>query len=465
MKTVILGGGPSGLGVAWGLVEAGVRDIVIVEKNAKLGGLSGSFVEQGITLDFGPHRLSPEYPDLVEKIKKLLGTDLLEVENHHAVVFQNHVYRYPPVLADFLNLSTMLTSVKVLASFFAERFKSTFRPRRTDTFESVIISRFGRSFYDKVVRPMSTKVWGDPTTLDADFAKLRFSVPTMVQWFKKFIGHRDTFNDKVFYYPRQGFQQLWDVLGEHLKSRGVKIILGATPTSLRLEGDRAVAMTMDRAGSTEEIPVNWVISTIPTQHFTRLLVPNPLSASELLAHKFHNRGMILALFVVKKPKSLPARVIVFPEAKYVFNRLSEQNQFSRTTVPGERSAILADIITDVDSAHWKENDETLLKVVEEQIRGCGFFTAEEVESKRIFRVPIAYPLPSIDRESAQQRFNELVSRMENILCTGRFASSDYNNCHTALKKGIMAARTVVEQRALRDWYPMAESIRKTAIRD
>jgi protoporphyrinogen oxidase len=126
MKTVILGGGPSGLGVAWGLVDAGQKDIIIVEKAAQLGGLSGSFNFAGAIVDYGPHRLSPEYADIVQKAKALLGEELLEVPNDHAVVFKNRVYRYPPVIIDFLNLSTVISSLGAVSSFLWNRLTSLF---------------------------------------------------------------------------------------------------------------------------------------------------------------------------------------------------------------------------------------------------------------------------------------------------------------------------------------------------
>lgn len=468
MKTVILGGGPSGLGVALGLVEAGHRDIVIVEKAAVLGGLSASIKIGNNIADYGPHRLSPEYPDIVARAKKFLGDDLLEVPNDHAVVFQNHVYRYPPVLGDFLNVPTVLTTVRVLYSFFRERvlfYLGRRRPLQIETFESLIVSRFGRALYEEVVKPMSTKVWGNPSTLDPEFARLRFSVPTIVAWWKKLIGRQGNFNDKVFFYPRHGFQQLWDTMGEYLTANGVEIWKESRATRVHISDSHVASVTIDKNGETMRIPVDYLVSTIPTQHLLRILSPNPLPGSQVFGAKLKNRGMLLAYYLVKKPKSLPARVVILPEEKYFFNRLSEQNQFSRENVEEGKSLVLADVLADVDSKNWNMSDADVASIVAKQIESIGFFSADEIEAQGVIRVPLAYPLPTIEREKEQARLNIALGEISNLLCTGRFASSDYNNSHTALKKGLMAAQIIDEGTPVPEWYQTAEEIRKTAIRD
>jgi protoporphyrinogen oxidase len=312
---------------------------------------------------------------------------------------------------------------------------------------------------------MATKVWGNPSELDPSFAKLRFSVPTIVQWTKKLIGHTGNFNDKVFYYPKNGFQEMWDRIGEHLTKNGVKILLNAEVTELQVSGNRAQKITIKQKGEISAYPTEWVVSTIPTSSFLKVMSPKASLDLQSYSFSMKNKGMLLACFLVKKEKSLPARVVILPEGKYCFNRLSEQNQFSRFTVPKGYSVVTADVLTELNSPLWKKNEKDLLGEIQKQIEDCGFFGANEVAQSEICRIDTAYPIPTKEREEAQERFNEHMGQFENILCTGRFASSDYNNSHTALKKGLMAADFIVKENELKDWYLAAEGIRKTAIRD
>lgn len=90
MKTelVIVGGGPAGLAAAVAAYDAGVRDILILERDTALGGILQQCIHNGFGLHrFGEELTGPEYAaryiDEVEKrnIPHMLETMVLSVEN------------------------------------------------------------------------------------------------------------------------------------------------------------------------------------------------------------------------------------------------------------------------------------------------------------------------------------------------------------------------------------------------
>ena len=74
-KNIILGGGPTGIGIAIGLTEKGniSQDITLIEKSFKLGGLAGSFKSGNDIIDYGPHRLAPTIKEIVHIAKETCG--------------------------------------------------------------------------------------------------------------------------------------------------------------------------------------------------------------------------------------------------------------------------------------------------------------------------------------------------------------------------------------------------------
>ena len=84
-KNIILGGGPTGIGIAIGLTDKinNNQDIVLIEKSSKLGGLAGSFKSGADIIDYGPHRLAPTIKDIVKIAKDTCGEDLLEKKSEH----------------------------------------------------------------------------------------------------------------------------------------------------------------------------------------------------------------------------------------------------------------------------------------------------------------------------------------------------------------------------------------------
>ncbi|MBI4405224.1 MAG: hypothetical protein HY537_13765, partial [Deltaproteobacteria bacterium] len=306
------------------------------------------------------------------------------------------------------------------------------------------------------------KTWGPPKLLAPQFADLRFSVPTFVQWGKKIINHKDSFNDTLFYYPKNGFQQLWDRLAEKLQAYGMRIVYGATVERLNVQNQRAVSVTISQNGTQEEIPSEWVVSTVPAPQFIKTadgLAPKGLATS------FPCRGLLIVIFFIDQEQCLPARVVICPESRFLFNRLTEQNQFSRETVPSGKSVVLADIIIENDSSLWERSDEDIIQLTSRQFVETGLVSAHQIKSTFLVRVDEAYPLPSTARELAQQQLNQAVQKFENIVTTGRFASSDYNNSHTAMKKGMLLAQWLVQKKTLAGWFDAAEQLRQRPIRD
>ncbi len=69
---LIIGGGPAGLSAAIGAYEAGIRDILIVERNQILGGILNQCIHNGFGLHFFKEELTgPEYAErLIDKVNE-----------------------------------------------------------------------------------------------------------------------------------------------------------------------------------------------------------------------------------------------------------------------------------------------------------------------------------------------------------------------------------------------------------
>lgn len=86
---VIIGGGPAGLAAAVAAREAGIQDILILERNHQLGGILNQCIHNGFGLHtFKEELTGPEYAQryidkvLQEKIPTLVDTMVLDVQSH-----------------------------------------------------------------------------------------------------------------------------------------------------------------------------------------------------------------------------------------------------------------------------------------------------------------------------------------------------------------------------------------------
>lgn len=87
--TVIIGGGPAGLSAALGAKKKGIRNILIIERSEKLGGILNQCIHNGFGLHtFKEELTGPEYAyryiDMIQKenIPFLLNTTVLSVSPH-----------------------------------------------------------------------------------------------------------------------------------------------------------------------------------------------------------------------------------------------------------------------------------------------------------------------------------------------------------------------------------------------
>ena len=93
---VIIGGGPAGLAAAISAYDNGVKNIVIIEREERLGGILNQCIHNGFGLHrFGEELTGPEYAWRYEKevhaknIPFLLGTMVLDITPDRVVTATN----------------------------------------------------------------------------------------------------------------------------------------------------------------------------------------------------------------------------------------------------------------------------------------------------------------------------------------------------------------------------------------
>ena len=111
-ELVIIGGGPAGMAAAVAAYEAGVRDILILERDNALGGILRQCIHNGFGLHrFGEELTGPEYAYKYEtmvrelNIPYMLDTMVIEVAPDKTVTAMNRENGIFTVEADAVILS------------------------------------------------------------------------------------------------------------------------------------------------------------------------------------------------------------------------------------------------------------------------------------------------------------------------------------------------------------------------
>jgi protoporphyrinogen oxidase len=154
---VILGGGPAGLAAAYKLCQQRWTNVTVLERGSRVGGNAGSFVLDGIPVDYGSHRLHPVTPPAVmADIRALLGEDLLDRPRHGRIRLRGRWVHFPLKPLDLVTRLPPAFMAGVMADAVRKRFV---KDGADPTFASILERGLGRTICRDFYFPYAQKIW------------------------------------------------------------------------------------------------------------------------------------------------------------------------------------------------------------------------------------------------------------------------------------------------------------------
>ena len=263
--TVIIGAGLTGLSTAFNLKNAG-RDVLVLEKQNRIGGQIRTYTENGFTFESGPNTGVVSFPEVAELFQQLEGSCQLETARESSkrrLIWKgNRFHALPagPLSAITTPLFTLSDKFRILGE--------PWRKKGDDPDESVgslAQRRLGRSFYEYAVDPFISGVYaGDPMKLCT-----RYALPKLYNLeanYGSFIrgaiakgkepkSSRDRLATKKVFSAVGGLQHLVEAL-----AKGVNIITGASDVRVMPDKEHRWRVTYD--GGSKVVYCRHVITTV-----------------------------------------------------------------------------------------------------------------------------------------------------------------------------------------------------------
>ncbi len=263
--TVIIGAGLTGLSTAFNLKNAG-RDVLVLEKQNRIGGQIRTYTENGFTFESGPNTGVVSFPEVAELFQQLEGSCQLETaceSSKRRLIWKgNRFHALPagPLSAITTPLFTLTDKFRILGE--------PWRKKGDDPDESVgslAQRRLGRSFYEYAVDPFISGVYaGDPMKLCT-----RYALPKLYNLeanYGSFIrgaiakgkepkSSRDRLATKKVFSAVGGLQHLVEAL-----AKGVNIITGASDVRVMPDKEHRWRVTYD--GGSKVVYCRHVITTV-----------------------------------------------------------------------------------------------------------------------------------------------------------------------------------------------------------
>ena len=194
-----------------------------------------------------------------------------------------------------------------------------------------------------------------------------------------------------------------------------------------------------------------VVSTIPILKFLEVLSWSESAALLAKAKSLKFRSMLLISFEMDQARTLPYRTLIFPEKTFCFNRLFEQNEYSRDTVREGQSVIVADITMNRGDPMMSWSDEQVIEKVKADLSQLSYIPMKKISDVRVDRVEFAYVVPDLESRRVFYDIHHRLKEINNLHLLGRFAVGEYDNSDYAIDHGL-ALGAVLTGRASRFDY-------------
>jgi protoporphyrinogen oxidase len=502
-KVVIIGAGPAGLTAGYELLkkednelEASQKEeyeVVILEEDKQVGGISKTVHYNGNRMDIGGHRFfskdesvmnfwkdlmpiqgSPSFDD--EKLgreKPLEQGGPNPNEEDRVMLVRTRVSRiyylkkffdYPVSLK--LETFTNMGLIRTIKAGFSY-LKSIFVKKKETSLENFYINRFGKVLYSMFFEKYTEKVWGrHPSQISADWGSQRVkgvSITAVIKdMFSKIFGSKkknkevETSLIEQFWYPKYGPGELWETLAGEIENLGGSILKEHSVQKINTENNRVVSVECVVNGKIEVISGDIFISSMPIKDLVMdmkdTLVPADAKriAEGLPYRDFMTVGLLLKKLDLKNKTNIKTLGNIVPdcwiyvqEPDVKLGRIQIFNNWSPYMVqnPEENVWIGLEYFCNEGDEYWNMSDKDFTEFAINELVSLGIIKKEDVIDSHRERVKKAYPA-YFDTYSEIDKLIEYLNTYENLYCVGRNGQHRYNNMDHSMVTAIETVKNI-----------------------
>jgi UDP-galactopyranose mutase len=419
----ILGAGLAGLSAARNLRG----EHLILEKDARVGGLCKSVNIDGFVFDYAPHILFTRDDHIRALFEDQLEGNLLRHTREAFIYLQGAFARYPFEV----NLHNLPEDV------IQECIDGVVNRKTSEAtnFEEWIYSTFGDGIAKHYMIPYNRKIWKyDLSKMNIDWISGRVPSPSVEEMKEGAAGtlKREFGPNAEFMYPKHGgigalANQLSEDLNISTGSDVVEIRASSTDVKVRYE----------REGETREISAEKVLSSIPLPDLVDRLHDPPEEVVKAAGALIYN-SLVCVNIGVRTPEIIDKHWLYFPEEDLIFNRISFPMNFSEHTTPGDASSLLVEVTHREESLDLEKARDRVM----DDLINTGILEEEDViEVCDTSAFKYAYVIYDLDHAKNVRIIHDYLERV-NVVPIGRFGEWEYFNMDKAILSGRNAASRI-----------------------
>lgn len=421
-KSIILGGGLAGLSLASFLDG----ESIVLEKEEKIGGLSRSFVLDGIVCDIGPHIIFSKNQKILDLHTTIVNTNRLRRSNK--IFYKRRYVKYP--FENDLSKLPVEDRDYCLREFVSNPYED-YSPQNMLQF---FLATFGEGITHCYLQPYNNKIWKyDASCMDTQMVE-RIPKPPKEDVIASANGvETEGYKHQLyFHYPEEnGFQALVDAYAQKAKGNA-DIHVGVDITKIT-SSNGAWHVQTDKG----EFLGERLFSCMPLQELAAY-IPFPEEPARALSALKYNSIHIVALHV-KKDTLGDNFAVYYPDSSVLFHRLSKLNFLgSHYCHKDGSSTLLAEVTFRPNSYLESLSVHEIEKKVVDNLAEQGIIEASDVVSIKTVTEKYAYVIYDLDHRKNVDTVLKYLKSV-GVECVGRFAEFEYLNTDAVVEHAMKAA--------------------------
>lgn len=447
-QIIVIGGGVSGLSLAWRACECGAG-VCVLESDKVVGGLAKTIREDGYCMDVGPHSFFSEDTQIVNTVLALFHGALKPCQRRVKFYYRGKYLNYPLTAFSVLFQMGIWSGIRSAMSFLKCKMFPRKRARADsgdETVEEWALNSFGEHLYRTFFKPYTEQFW-KVSCADLSSRSIPFHTRTnFANTLRMLLKRRYTDGTSLVeremlptYYPDSGFGEIAEAIADAARKAGADIRLGCRVVGVeRLRGG-LVRVSYECDGGRKEIEGSHLVSTIPLNQFVKMLTP-PVPAEVLAAAgRLDYRSLVALGMVTEKQHILRCAYIYVLNRPY--NRISEMNEFSPSTSPRGNNILVVEMPCLKGSPAWNASADELFNMCIGSLSEDGFIAPGDVERLLLIKEPCAYPIYRKDYATNLNRVLDYLGGSEGISTLGRAGEFMYMDVDICMRRAFdFAAR-------------------------
>lgn len=428
-KIVIIGAGPAGLTAALEILRSNKGiDVIVIEADENIGGLSRTIDWNGNKFDIGGHRFFT-----TNKYVERWWNDIMSMESvsRRSSIFYNGLYIDYPIRfsMDTIRKIGMLSVFGIASSYICTKITH----RKIDSLEDFFISRFGEKLYYLFFYEYSKKLWGkEPSLISPEWGPQRIEGISLWEVIKSIFLSRSNEPSLTdhFLFPRMGCGEFWNTVADQVQSMGGRILTNCEVKEIRQNNNHIDEVICRTPSGKIRISGDYYISSMPIQNLCDCMKTIPEDILSV-ADRLRYRDMIIVAVLVNNTNIYTYREQwIYVQNKDVgFGRIQIINNWSHDMVKHSTNEVLLvlEYFCQENDPLWNTQDVLWRDMLTTDLKKIGFIRDEKaIVDYCTKRIKKAYPC-YWDGYADIDVIWGYIDSLDNITCVGRNGQHKYSN--------------------------------------